>query len=724
MRNRREYKAACRGCHGGCVHILTVEDGRLVKVRPDPASPLNRGRACVKGMSIVEQMYHPERIIYPMRRVGPKRSGQWERITWDEAYDLIAEKLTALAGKYGPESVAMITGTGRHHMAHYNRFANVFGTPNPSSSGALICLGPRVTAGMVTAGSFAGVDYYGDVKPRAILVWGGDPSISGADGELQWMIRDAVRDGVRLVVVDPRPTYLAREAEVWLKVRPGTDGALAMGMLRMLLEEDLYDRAFVENWCVGLEELRERVAPYTPERVAEITDIAPEELRRAVELIASVKPLGLEWGCAVEQNINAIQTCRAIYMIPALTGNWDVPGGFVPSMDIAPTADELPERLSPETKAKGIYGPYFSTKNRPVAHPYMLLDAIRTGKPYKIRALMSHANNALLSLPDSRHTFDCLSELEFFVYMDFFRNPTAEFADILLPAALWPEIDEVYCMPEFGEQALLRMRQVVRVGECKSDEEFFLELSRRMGLDYGADSLESIYQEQLDEMIRRRPQYQGLTFEKLNELGWVEPERTYRNYEKSGFRTPSGKFEFRSTALEQSGGDPLPFWVEPPETPVSDPETARDFPLILTTGGRVQQYFISNNRQIRSLRRQAPFPLVSMCPETAAQYDVAEGEWIWIETRRGRITQKVKLLPDMKPGVVNCEMGWWYPEAGAPGYGWDESNANVLTIGDTPHDPFGGSYQLRALLCRIYKNETCDIESRYEKWMAGKEDKT
>lgn len=703
------------------MYLLTVEDGRLVRAVPDPDGPLNRGRGCVKGMSIIEQLYHPQRLTAPLRRVGERGSGQWERISWDEAYDDIASRMGGLRERYGPESIAIISGTGRHHLAQFWRFGNVLGTPNATSSGALICLGPRKNAGELTAGHFAGVDYYGEVKPAGILVWGANPAVSGADGELQWHIKDAVRAGTPLIVVDPQPTQLARQAALWLRLRPGTDGALALSILNVIFEEKLYDREFCETWCHGLEELKERCRQYPPEQVERIAWVRAEDIRRAARMIASIKPLSMEWGCAIEQSTNAFQTCRAIFMIPAVTGNYDVPGGFVESKEIAPTENPLFDRLSPEMATKGIFGGYPQNDGtmspKLFAHPWLTLDAMKTGKPYKIRGLFSNANNTLISVPDSKHTYECLKQLEYFVYMDFFMTPTAQLADIVLPAALWPEIDSMLCMPEFGDQALLAMRRVVQTGQCKSDEDFMRELCQRMGLDYGADSQEELLDQSLAELARRRPEYEGLNWETFKDMGYLVPERTYRNYEKRGrFDTPTGKFELWSTTAGRAGADPLPSWREVPESPVSRPELAEEYPLILTTGGRIQPYFISNNRQIKSLRRQAPFPIVSIHPETAAKAGVSEGDWVWIENQRGRVTQKAHLEELLDPRVINAQMGWWYPEADAPGYDWDLSNINVLTAGAPPCDPVNGAYQLRALLCRIYPNpEGAAIEERYYK---------
>ena len=711
------YKTACRGCHGGCLYNVSVDNGRVVQVCPAKEGPLNRGRGCVKGMSIIEQMYHPDRLLYPQKRIGPRGSGQWERISWDEAYDLIVQRMNGLIEQYGPECISSLTGTGRHHLPYFFRLGNAIGTPNFSSAGALICLGPRRTAAVMTSGLFAGVDYFGSKRPGGILVWGANPAISGADGELQWFIKDAVKEGIPIVVVDPKPTELARKAKLWLRVRPGTDGALALGILNLLFTEDFYDHDFVERYTHGFEELRARCRDYPPDRVAAITGIPASQILAAARWIGTTKPLGLEQGCAFEQSVNAMDTCRAIFMIPAVTGNYDVPGGFVESMEIVPAGLRPANELPPERIERALTGGVPFLKRDTMAHPYLMLEAIRTGKPYKIRGMFINANNTLLSMADARHSYDCLKELDFLVYMDIFMNPTAELADVVLPAALWPEVDCVFAMPEFGDQVVLSQQKCVQVGECKSDEEFILELCRRAGWNYGFTDQHSMMEAQMQELVRRRPEYQGFSLDDLRRQGYLAPERTYYNYKRCGFHTPTGKFELLSTEMAKAGVDPLPSWHEPSETSVSAPELTDKYPLILTTGGRQQPYFVSNNRQIKSLRRMEPFPLVRMHPAAARKYGLAEGDWAWIETLRGRITQKVKLEPEMAENVVNCDFGWWYPEAGAPGYGWDESNANILTIAAPPYDRYLGSYQLRALLCRVYPNPDCKIEARYKAWM-------
>ncbi len=703
-----EFRAACRGCHGGCVHILTVEDGKVVGVRPDPESPLSQGHACTKGITVIEQMYHPDRLLHPLRRVGPRGSGQWEQISWDEALDTIAERLMVLKQTHGPECISTITGTGRHLVSYLKRFGYALGTPNVASAGAIICLGPRKNAGYSTGGVYACVDYYGEKRPECIVVWGSDPSVSGADGELQWHVKECLKNGTKFIVIDPQKTELAARADLWLRIRPGTDGALALGILNIIIREDLYDHEFVDNWTYGFEELKERCAQYDLKRVSEITWISEEQILQAARMMAQVKPLSLEWGCAFEQGFNAMQTCRAIYMIPALTGNYDVPGGFIEGKQLVSIRSE------PDEPQEGLINDFPYRNLRKCAHPHQVLDAIKMSRPYKIRAMLSFANNSVISLPDSRRVYESLEELEFFVCSDFFMTPTAELADIVLPSAMWPELDCVFYMPEYSEQTILCQQKVAQVGECRPDEDVFAELCKRMGLDYGADSQRELINKELEAVAQRCPELEGMTFEQMSRLGYYTPKHTYYNYKKrGGFQTTTGKFELWSTEVEQLGGDPLPFWQEPPVTPISRPELKRQFPYILTTGGRRMPYFISNNRQIKSLRRQYPFPLVRMHPDTATENGIQEGDWVYIRTFRGRITQKAKLEPDMDPRVINCDFGWWYPEAGAPGYGWDESNANILTSCDDGCDEYMGSYQLRALLCDIYKNENCKIEERY-----------
>lgn len=688
-----ELKTSCYSCHGGCSAIAVVEDGRVVKIRPDPTGPLNHGKMCPKGASGPQLLYHPEHLNYPLRRVGKRGGGRWQRISWDEALEDICAHFTALRDAHGARSVAVLTGTGRHLKNQVARFANVLGTPNMASTGAAICFGPRVNAMMATCGCYAVTDYYSGQWPDVVLLWGSNPVNSGPDGKLMWNIREAQKHGTRFIVIDPLPTELTRDCAQWLAIKPGTDGALALAILHELLENGWYDHNFVYRWCRGLDELRERCRDWTVERAAKITRLSPQEIRRCVSLLRGAKSVGLDWGCAVEQTPNGFSAVRAMAMIPILLGSWDVPGGFVEGESLCPECDPMWE-ITPRA---GRFGDEFPTS--PYAHILPLLRSMRSGEDDRIRAALIFGTNPLLCVPDARETYADLMALEYSVCMDQFMTPTAALCDLVLPAASWMEIDNVYPMPAMAEHTALAQRKLTREGERWSDGEVFMALCERLGLDYGAATTAELLESQLDFTRAHHPEFGDITLEALQARGHIETPITFRKYEtRGGFQTPSGKIELYSEQLAAWGLDPLPDYVEYPE-----PE-AGEYPLVLTTGRRQKGYFISEGRQIPALRKLAPYPKTLLHPKTAERLGIADGDWMWIETPKGRITQKAELRPGGAEDVVSCQMGWWYPEAGYDGlFGWDESNCNVL-IADSALDPSFGCYSLRGLRCRVYPN--------------------
>ncbi len=716
MEEVKFVKTACRNCHGGCGAIVEVRGGKAVRIRPDPDSPLSRGRMCPKGLAGLELLYHPDRLKYPMKRAGERGEGKWQRITWDEAYDIIAEKLLAIEREYGMQSVAVAQGTGRHHLNYVVRFANAIGTPNWFEPGTAQCFFPRVSTGEMMFGYAPMVDYYSDETPGCILVWGANPAVSGADCESSFRFRDAIKNGSRLIVVDPKRNELADKAAFHLQLRPGTDDALALGMLNVIISEDLYDHEFVENWCFGFDRLAQRVSEYPLSRVSEITGVPAEAVAGAARLFAGSRTGALEWGCAIEHTPNCLQTVRAIACIPAVTGNIDKKGGFIEGMHILPDPPVLTERLG-EKRALRMGADRFhilagKDKYFASAHIPTVFEAMRTGKPYPIKALMLCGNNGLNGFADSKKTLGTFKNLDFICSQELFMTPTTRLADVVLPVCSWLEVDAVYSGPTFADHAILSQQHVVEpVGECRQDERIFIELCRRMGKDYGAETLEQIHEQQLDFIRKNYPEYAGLTLEKLRDLGHVEVPIEYERYKaraargEKPFNTPTGKVELYSTVMKGFGYDPLPYYEEPPESPVSRPDLLDKYPLILNTGERSLYYFISENRQMPSLRKMNPYPITELHPDTAAEYGIADGDWIYIESPRGRITQKARVTDRMLRGVVNCQIGWWFPEKPEkPDFGLMEVNANVLTSMDEPFDPAMGTYQLRALLCRIRKN--------------------
>jgi len=327
--------------------LVHVEDGKVVKIQGDPASPLNKGRMCVKGLSSIEHLYHPKRLKYPLKRAEKRGEGKWQRISWDEALGTIASKINQIREEYGVESVAVGTGTGRHHFQHVLRFANALGTPNWCEPGTAQCFIPRILTGLMTYGDLPVCDYYGEVNPACVLVWGHNPAVSGPDGEIQFAVKECLKKGTKLIVIDPRQTELAKKADLWLQVRPGTDDALALSMLNVIINEGLYDRPFVEAWTSGFEELRERVQEYPPDWAEEITWVPAGKIRAAARMFAQTSPATLEWGVALEHMDDPAV---------AIENWWRVlrPGGYlilyVPHRDLYEKKKELPSRWNIDHK--------------------------------------------------------------------------------------------------------------------------------------------------------------------------------------------------------------------------------------------------------------------------------------------------------------------------------------------------------------------------------------
>ena len=698
-------KSTCRMCHGVCGVLVHIQDGRVVEITGDPDCPTSYGYICPKGRASVELLYHPDRLKFPLKRIGARGENKWQRIRWDEALDTIAERLLNIKREFGAESAVTIVGTGRPHLPLYMRFSNCFGTPNHLS---IInnCYFPRMAAARMTCGRFHVCDYYGfgGVYPKCVLNWGCNITGSGAaDGMCGYQVIRTVRNGAKLIVIDPRRTDLAAQADHWLQIRPGTDDALALGMLHTIIKEELYDKDFISKWTIGFDEFAERVADYPPEKVAEITWVPAEAIKATARLYATTKPACIQWGNALDQNINTFQTARAVHCLSAITGNLDVPGGdifMVPPANIVVQTGHidhslvLSEKITPEIRSRMIGGGKYKVLDTTVIHPRHLLDAIMSGQPYPVKALFVMGSNTLLNQTDPVRTAQAFKKVDFTVVTDLFMTPTAQMADILLPAASWLENDDVADI-HMGWCVLVRQK-VAEIGECRDDKQILIDLAHRLGMS--DDFPWRDVREYCDWILEGA----GLTFEEFKDLGILKGEMRYRKYEQEGFATPSGKVDLRCSTLESMGYDPLPYFVEPPESPYSTPDLFKDYPLIITTGSRIQGYFCSEGRQIASLRQLNPDPLVEIHPDTASSLGIEPGDWVWIESPRGKIKQRAWLTQGIHPGVIHAQHGWWFPEKGPPEYGFTESNVNVL-VADMPCDPHTGSESLRAFLCKVYK---------------------
>ena len=691
--SERVVKSTCRGCHGGCGVLITVRGDRVVRIEGDPESPVSRGTMCAMGLAQREVVHHPDRLTYPRRRIGPRGSGRWERITWDEALDAIAARLGAIRREHGAEAVALIQGTGRDYAEFLYRFANAFGTPNVATPGP-ICYLPRLVTHTAVCGGLPVADYLNE--PRCVIVWGCNPHWTHPEEYKGYQLLRGL-ETARLIVVDPRYTTLAARAHLWLQLRPGTDAALALGMLHTIIVEDLYDKAFVAQHSVGFERLKARVAEVPPERAAEITWVPAAKIREAARLYATTKPAALNPGQVLDGTVNCVSNALCNIHLMALTGNLDVKGGN--ALFALPGIQTLSkfaghERLSDAQRAKRLGGRDFPVADWGALVPTQVLcRSILEGTPYRVRAALIHGSNPLLTWPDANTTYAALNALEFLVVTELFMTPTAELADIVLPAASWVEQDDVAGYWTRAGYVAAR-RKAVQVGECRSDHEILNELGKRLGhAEAFFDRLEDAWEQILSPS--------GLTWEAFCAKGILAGPAAYQKYRSKGFSTPSRKYEFAPSKLEAAGRDPLPSYQEPPESPVRTPDLAKEFPLVLTTGVRPQTFFHSEYRQVPVLRARVPEPFVELHPVTARRHGITEGGWAWIESPRARIRMRAHLSPGIDPRVVALPHAWWFPERGAPNYGWREANGNLLTDGSGPCDPAVGAVSIRSLMCRV-----------------------
>jgi len=705
---QKVVRTVCHGCHSLCGVRVHVKDERVVKIEGDPKHPHSKGMMCPKGFSYTQLIYHPDRLKYPLKRAGKRGEGKWQRISWEEALDTIAGKLTEIRENYGPLSIAASSGgnTRRALQALFCLMRSL-GCPNVSWTDAHYCWGPFPIAEVFTYGGLLITEIRADCEnSNCAVLWGANP-IHSYPAWGKRLMQSRAR-GAKLIVIDPRFTAIASKADIWLPVRPGTDAALALGMLNVIINEELYDKEFVDNWCTGFDELRERVQEYPPEKVAEITWLAADDIIKAARMYATTKPASLFSSVANEMQMNSVQTIRAIASLVAITGNIDVKGGnvfesfprgFLPAFFFLRKEYRPPDELE-EKRLGAEEFPLLCGPRSPfgIYHPPSLIKAILTDKPYPIKAWLM-VNNPLLCLPNSRDVYQALKRVGFSVVMELFMTPTAEQADIVLPAATWLEKDEV---TDREGTIVARNKAIDPVGECKDEMWVTFEILKRMGVPFFIPEIKSP-----EEYNNFRLSKLGITFDDLKNRHIIPGTREYKKYEKHGFRTPSGKVELYSGTFKDAGYDPLPCYVEPPESPVSTPELAKEYPLILISGGRRLPYWHSMGRQIPWLREMIPDPPVEIHPQTASELGIKEGDWVWVEVPRSeeRIRQKATLTRGIHPKVVHCDAHWWFPEKPGPDHGHWEVNINALISGDPPYDPIAGTTPLRGALCKIYRVE-------------------
>ena len=662
----------CRACLARCGVRATLRDDHVVRVEGDPASATG-GFVCLHGMAIREIVHSRDRVRRPLRRVG----GSLEEVSWQEAFDGIAQRLAEVKQEYGPQALAVQAGWGlvAHPMQMFlMRFCQAFGTPNFATVDS-VCQSALRMGEMLTTGSKCKPDAN---RARTLVLWGANPTVT--QPLFARVVSAAGLPGRNLLVIDPVRTEAAERATLHLPVRPGTDGALALGLMHVIVEEGLHDRSYIERATIGFDRLRELIRSYAPERVAEITSVAAPEIKRAARMIAGQGPTSIWTGLGVEHHTNGLQTVRAITALSAICGDVGVPGGSrlltdprrrshgrpIPSLYQFSTPHPVPPPVAVPAIGDDRF-PLFELFNRQ-AQANLFAKAILDDDPYPLRALILVGSNAVVTAPGSERLRRAADKLSLLVSVDPFLTASGRLADYVLPAASFAE--GARGAGESGKRgALIEARH-----DSRTDWEIVCGLATALGLgDYFPWSTM--------EEAAAAPQQPYMTSGPT--LLAEDPQATRGM--PARFPSVSGKIELYSTTLERFGHDPLPDWNEPFETAAS---LGDEFPLVLVSGPRTRAYINSQFRQLPSVARKMPRPVAEIHPEVAKRVSVEDGATVVVVSPRGRVLFEARVTDRVHPGCVVIPAGW------------SEANANLLT--DEKYlDPVTGFPGFRSGVCRI-----------------------
>jgi anaerobic selenocysteine-containing dehydrogenase len=670
----------CTLCYHSCGTKVTVEDGVAVKVEGLESHPLNKGKLCPKGEVALENIYHPERLKYPMKRVN----GGFERISWDQALTEISAKLSKLKNDFGPGMFGVFSGSigveNLEMVGLTQRFKATFGSPNFFSVES-ICYRMRIRTRQITFGKYPTEE----LDSNLYILWGHNPDES--DFPLRLAIEENLKKGVKIVVIDPKRIPLADHAEMYLKIRPGTDGAMGLAMIHVIINEKLYDADFIDQYTYGFDQLVSHIQPFTPEWAEKITWVLASDIRKLAHLFAKTKGAGIYQGTNTQdQTANGTQNSRIFSVLQVITGNINHPGGWTISPRLK--LGDVGMAVEGEPLGADRYPLFYEVWGR--KSPYGVVTCVPECVPEKIKAFFVIGGNPILSMPDSNAFRAAFQKLELLVVHDLFMTETAELAHYVLPACSHLEkwglaytYNVCHCLPYL----MLRKKAIEPIGESWSEWKFFTELAKKLGLG------DQFPWKSEEDLVAFELGPTGLTFKQLLE---EKPEGAFYQQKQYGmkdgkFTTPSGKIEIYSEAIKKVGFDPLPTYLEPRKSPFSSPELLKKYPLILSTGNRNLYFTHGQFRKINSLKGKNPEPKAEIGPKTAVQYGIKEGDDILIETNRGVVRMKAQVEERVSEGVVLVPHGW--PR---------ESNANLLT--DTEcREPIMGYPDMKSLLCSIRK---------------------
>jgi anaerobic selenocysteine-containing dehydrogenase len=676
--------------HGGCGLLVDVQDGRVIGVRPEPEADLSHGHICPKALALPELLNHPQRLKKPLRRIGERGSGQWEEIPWDEALQFAADGFTKIKAEHGSRAVAFCQGApkGLEHFVLI-RLANTFGSPNvvgPQN----VCHMPREIAGMHTCGFFPVPDY--ENKTEAVLVWGSNLTATNEEGIIcRNLLSRLKEDHPPLIVVDPRKTQLARQADLHLPIIPGTDLILALGFLNVIITEDLYDHDFVDQWTQGFYDLVDHVNSFTPERVGRVTGLEADDITKAARIFGQARPGVIQWGNGIEQNVYNYDTARALIMLMALGGNLDAPGGNgAPTPPrVARLGEFVRGDLAPKRHKEAISASHGIAPGFVIVPPEQFKTAVLEGEPYPMRGAYVHVSNPVMAWSDSSHTAKALKRLDFLVVTETFMSPTSALADLVFPAATLLEYNDLGHYGLAHGFLLPRPKAIDPPGECRSNLWIMNELAKAMGLG-------EYWYKDCDDMLAEILRPSGMTYDDLKEAGILRGGWKHYKYRDKGFKTPSGKVELVLSHADGNGLNRMPIWNGPPEAATDN------YPLVLT-GHKSPRFFCSDHRYVAGLTDKEPHPVVEVNASDAETAGVGGGDEVWVETRHGRIRVRAHVSDNVAPGVVSVVHGWWRPELGPENEeSWALTSLNSLTSGRELNRPMGAP-NLRGIGARLVR---------------------
>lgn len=690
------------GPDAGCGVYAHVENGKFVWIEGMEESPINLGKLCPKAYASMQWVYSPQRLKTPMKRIGEKGEGKFAEISWDEAIDTIANKLIEQKEKFGPETLAILSPARRSYSSLLYRFLMAHGSPNYGHSG--ICAMQRAFCFNYTFGSGWPIADYQHAD--LIIIWGKQPiySSSTKSGTRQFLA--AKEKGAKIIAIKPNIEPDVAKSDIWVPVRPGTDAALALAMLNVIINEDRFDAEFVSKWCFGFDEFKMHIQQYPPSWAERITGVPKHQIEEVARLYANAKSAAIDAGNGFEHAPAASDAIRAVAILMAITGNLDRKGGNLLNPGSAmpmSTPIEMKERQTPELREK-LVGPEFP----PVFQPFQeglssayfrIIESVLTQDPYQIKTIIAPGTQPLVSTRGTKRVVQALKALDFFVTIDVTRTAELPYADIVMPVASSYETE--YPFERTNNWLGARRKVIEPLGNYKSMHEFWLDLGVRMG--YGEDFWDGNINRCMDHLLEPFE----LSFKELKShphgisLQSQKPE--YEKYEKvfasKSFLfskkpfLPQQKVAIRNTTFESAGFSAFPEWVEPPESPTATPELLKDYPLVFSDYHTSKVYNASWLRHIPLLREIIPHPTLHINPETARERNIVDGEDVIVESPHGTIKLKAQIYPGIRPDTVMALHGWWQgcEEMNLPDFEITDGGANTnnlyATTGKGVYDP-------------------------------------